>query len=69
MIASQESYKIVEQNGITIEKGSLGKNILIDWNPYHLLPGERFVIGEVTYEITQNYTLYKGLPSVDAKLP
>lgn len=69
LIASKESYQIVEQNDIIIEKGSLGENILIDWNPYHLLPGEQFTIGEVTLEITQNCTLCKGLSTVDSKLP
>jgi len=69
LIASQESYKIVQDNAINIEEGTLGENILIDWNPYHLLPGDRFSIGEVVLEITQNCTLCKGLSSVDTKLP
>ena len=64
-----ESGKIIEQNGITIEKSSLCKDILTGFNPYDLLAGEWFITEEVTYEITQNYTLYKGHLSVDAKLP
>jgi len=69
LIASIESYNIVEDNDINIEEGSLGENILIDWNPYHLLPGEQFSIGDLVLEITQNCTLCKGLSSVDTKLP
>lgn len=69
LVASKDSYNIVKQNNIAIEKGSLGENILIDWNPYHLLPGEQFTIGEVTLEVTQNCTLCNGLSKVNAKLP
>ena len=69
LIASSDSYKIAKKNHISIEEGSLGENILIDWNPYHLLPGQQFQIGEVVFEITQNCTLCKGLTSVDSKLP
>ena len=69
LIASSDSYHIVEDNDINIEEGSLGENILIDWNPYHLLPGEQFSIGDLVLEITQNCTLCKGLSTVDTKLP
>lgn len=69
LIASTESYNMAKEHEITIEDGVLGENILIDWNPYHLLPGERFKIGSVLFEITQNCTLCKGLSSVNAKLP
>ena len=69
LVASKDSYDIVKQNDIVIEEGSLGENILIDWNPYHLLPGEQFRIGDVTLEVTQNCTLCKGLSKVDTKLP
>jgi len=69
LIASIDSYKIIADNGITVDEGSLGENILIDWNPYHLQPGEQFMIGDVLFEITQNCTLCKGLSVVDSKLP
>ena len=69
LIASQESYTIAQDNDIDISTGLLGENILIDYNLYHFLPGERFEIGEVQFEITQNCTLCKGLTSVNAKLP
>jgi len=69
LIAAADSYDIAKENGVSIEDGVLGENILISYNLYHLLPGDRFVIGEVTFEITQNCTLCKGLSSVDSKLP
>jgi len=69
LIASTDSYNMAKEHEITIEDGVLGENILIDWNPYHLLPGDQFTIGEVLFEITQNCTLCKGLSSVNSKLP
>ena len=69
LLTSTESYDIVENNGIAIARGSLGENILIDINPYHLLPGDRLSIGNAILEITQNCTLCKGLSTVDSKLP
>ena len=69
LIAADYSYNIAKENGLSIDAGILGENILIDYNLYHLLPGDKFAIGEVTFEITQNCTLCKGLSSVDSKLP
>ena len=69
LIASQESYDIAHKNDIEVSGGLLGENILIDYNLYHFLPGESFMIGEVVFEITQNCTICKGLSSVDTKLP
>ena len=69
LITSLDSYKLAHENGIAIKEGMLGENILIDINPYHLLPGQRFKIGETFLEITQNCTLCKGLSTLDSKLP
>jgi len=69
LIASRESYDLARSNHIKIEIGSLGENILIDYNPYHLRPGERLQIGEVVLEITQNCTLCNSLTKVNTKLP
>jgi len=69
LISSIESYKLSQDNGIELEDGALGENILIDINPYHLLPGDKLCIGDVTLEITQNCTLCKGLSSLSPKLP
>lgn len=69
LLTSKESYEIARRNNIDIAEGSLGENILIDYNPYHLRAGDRITIGEVCLEVTQNCTLCKGLSSVNAKLP
>jgi MOSC domain-containing protein YiiM len=69
LITSLDSYKLANNEGIDIEYGSLGENILVDINPYSLIPGEKLQIGETLFEITQNCTLCKGLSSVNSKLP
>jgi MOSC domain-containing protein YiiM len=69
LLTSQESYNLSRDNGIEIERGSLGENILMDISPYSLLPGERLFISGLELEITQNCTLCQGLSSVNSKLP
>lgn len=69
LITSTYSYDLAKEKGIEISYGVLGENILIDINPYDLLPGQQLKIGDTTFEITQNCTLCKGLSSVDSKLP
>ncbi len=69
LITSLQSYNMAREEAIELEEGILGENILIDINPYHLNAGDRFNIGDITFEITQNCTLCKGLTTVNAKLP
>ncbi|WP_457747816.1 MOSC domain-containing protein [Sulfurimonas sp.] len=69
LITSIYSYDLTKENKIDITHGTLGENILIDINPYHLLPGETLTIGDTVLEITQNCTLCKGLSSLNSKLP
>ncbi|MFA6193042.1 MAG: MOSC domain-containing protein [Sulfurimonas sp.] len=69
LITSQDSYNLAKTHGIDAPYNSLGENILIDFNPYHLKPGAKIMIGELTLEISQNCTLCESLAKVDAKLP
>jgi MOSC domain-containing protein YiiM len=69
LITSTDSYKLARESGIELPEGALGENILIDINPYHLLPGETLRVGELSLEITQNCTLCKGLSTLNSKLP
>jgi len=69
LITSLDSYKIAKENGIEAGFSSLGENILMDINPYHLTVGDKLTIGDVVLEITHNCTLCKSLAKVDAKLP
>jgi MOSC domain-containing protein YiiM len=69
LISTLQSYEIARKNNIELQDGALGENILIDINPYHLLPGEKIYIGDAVLEITQNCTLCKGLATLSPKLP
>lgn len=69
LLSSIESYRIAQENNLEMPYGSLGENILMDYNPYHLQVGDQIKVGELTLEITQNCTLCKGLSKVDSKAP
>jgi len=69
LLTSIESYGLAVRNNIHMPYGSLGENILIDYNPYTLTIGTRLQIGEVILEITQNCTICNHLSSIDKKLP
>jgi len=69
LITSLESYTLVEQHNIRMPFGSLGENILIDYNPYHLASGNIFEIGTTKLEISQNCTICTHLSSIHETLP
>ena len=69
LITSQESYTLVNEHEIEMPMGALGENILIDYNPYHLNPGDQLRMGEVVLQISQNCTICDHLSSIDERLP
>jgi len=69
LITSRESYLLAKKHDINTEYGSLGENILVSINPYHLNSGDILSIGEVELEITQNCTICNSLSKIDIKLP
>ena len=69
LITSLESYTLAKKHGINAAYGTLGENLLIDYNPYTLPAGSRLKIGNVVLEISQPCTLCKSLTQIDAKLP
>lgn len=69
MIIGQNAYDIAKENGIVLPKGSLGENILLDFNPHLLKIGTVFIIGDVEFEITQSCTICKHLAVFDERLP
>ena len=69
LITSLESYHLAQVNHITMPHASLGENLLIDYNPYHLSAGTILQIGSVQLEISQNCTLCDHLSSIDERLP
>ena len=69
LVTSKASYDLANQNDIEMPFGSLGENILIDYNPYHLTAGDQLRIGEVLLEISQNCTMCDHLSKIDENLP
>jgi len=69
LITSKESYTLAQKHHIEMSYGSLGENLLIDYNPYHLPSGTQLSIGTCILEISQNCTLCDHLSSIDKRLP
>ena len=69
LLASIESYMIAQKEGIEMPYGSLGENILIDYNPYLLDTGSRLRIGDALLEISQPCTICDHLSAIDPVLP
>ncbi|NOR56386.1 MAG: MOSC domain-containing protein [Sulfurovum sp.] len=69
LITSLSSYDLALKHGITMPFGSLGENLLIDYNPYHLKAGTQLHIGSAILEISQNCTICDHLSSIDKSLP
>jgi len=69
LLASIESYQLALDNGIEMPYGTLGENILIEYNPYDLTIGTQLKIGEVILEVTQNCTICNHLSEIDKRLP
>jgi len=69
LITSQASYTLANEHNIDMPIGALGENILIDYDPYHLNPGDKLRMGEVVLQISQNCTICDHLSSIDERLP
>ncbi len=69
MIVGTYTYNKAKENDINIEYGSLGENILLDFNPHDFNEGSVFQIGETILEITQACTICNHLSIFDDDLP
>lgn len=69
MIVGLTAYTIAKENSIDLEFGSLGENILFDFNPHEFKVGTVFYIDEVKLEITQNCTICNHLSIFGKELP
>ena len=69
LITSIQSYELATQNGINMEYGALGENLLIDYNPYHLTIGTQLQMGDVILELSQACTLCNHLSKIDKRIP
>lgn len=69
MIVGLKSYEIARENGIDLEYGSLGENVLLDFDPHDFIVGKQFLIGDSKIEITQVCTVCNHLNIFDKNLP
>ncbi|WP_292660515.1 MOSC domain-containing protein [Nitratifractor sp.] len=70
MIVGDLPYKMAkEELGVEMEEGSLGENILLDFDPHEFAPGTLFRIGEAKIQIVDSCTLCKHLAVFHPKLP
>jgi len=69
LITSLSSYLLAKNNQIQMPYGSLGENLLIDYNPYALLARSQLKIGSCILEISQNCTMCDHLSNIDERLP
>lgn len=69
MIVGVQSYEIAKNNGINLEFGSLGENILLDFDPHILEVGTKLIIENSIIEITQICTVCNHLAVFDENLP
>lgn len=69
LITSLSSYDLALKNNVKMPFGSLGENLLIDYNPYQLNAGSQLHIGSCILEISQNCTICEHLSNIDEILP
>ncbi len=69
MIIGKKSYDMAKEEGIELQKGSYGENILFDFDPHTLQVGDRLQIADALIEITEKCTLCNHLSVFGAKLP
>jgi MOSC domain-containing protein YiiM len=69
MIVGKYSYDLALDEGINLEYGSLGENILFDFDPHEYKIGTVFHIGDTQIEITEKCTICNHLAVFDDDLP
>jgi len=69
MILGNNSYTLSKENGIDLEYGSLGENIIFNFDPHSYAVNTIFVIGECEIKITEKCTICNHLAIFDKKLP
>lgn len=69
MVVGKTAYNIAKKNGIDLEYGSLGENILFDFNPHEYEIGNIIKIGQTVLEISEKCTICNHLSVFGKKLP
>ena len=69
MIVGVYSYKQALKNGIDLQEGSLGENILLSFNPHDLKEGTFLKVGDAVLQIIQKCTICNHLAIFGKNLP
>ena len=69
MIVGLKSYELAKSFKIDLELGSLGENILLDFDPHDFEVGKYFKIDEAIIQITQICTVCNHLSVFNKDLP
>lgn len=69
LITGSKPYELALQHGIDLKPGSLGENILFDFDPHALNIGDKLQLGDAEIEITENCTICSHLAVFGAELP
>ncbi len=69
MIVGRRPYRMAEELEVDLEPGSLGENLLFDFDPHEFAAGTVFQIGEAQIKIVEACTLCKHLAIFDKRLP
>lgn len=69
MIVGMKAYDIAKENSIDIGFGSLGENILMDFDPHTLNVGDIIQIEDVKLELTEECSICSHLGVHDKRLP
>ncbi len=69
MVVGKIAYDIAHTNGIYLEQGSLGENILFNFDPHELSLGEMIQIGEAKLQVTEKCSICTHLVAFDPHLP
>ena len=69
MIVGDIAYTIAKDHDINLEYGSLGENLLLDFDPHDLDVGDIIQVGEVRLRLTEACSVCAHLAVHDKRLP
>ncbi len=69
MVIGKISYDMAKDEGIKLQGGSYGENILLDLDPHELNIGDRLQIDDAIIELTQKCSICDHLAVFGEKLP
>lgn len=69
LVTGPVAYRMAEEEGIGLDPGDLGENILLDLDTRQLTPGDRLVTEEVILEVSRRCPICEHLAVYDPRLP